>query len=117
MSDEKPPSWLRVEYIALAFQIVVAIGAVSVWAINSASKTDSTTAAMITVNARLDRIFEKLDVLPVLVEKVRQAEIAIGDSKGGYSTLDVRLRMIEQNNAANHADIQSVLPPQRKGSN
>lgn len=122
-NDDKsiPPPWFKVEYVALVVQVAVVLGGLSIWLIGNASRTDQTaaamvlvkeqtTAAMVTVNSRLDRIFEKLDSLPVVIEKVRQAEIAISESKGGYATLDTRLRAIENNLAVTHEELVAKRP-------
>lgn len=106
----KQPSWFKLEHVGLVFQVAVVLGGLSIWLITNSNRTDATASAMITVNARLDRIFEKLDNLPVLVEKVRQAEIAISESKGGYASLDTRLRAIENNVAVTHEEVIAKRP-------
>lgn len=113
MADENnKANWLKPETILslISTAVVIIGGAVGyvIYISDNAHKTDSTAAAMITVNARLDRIFEKLDVLPVLVEKVRQAEVQITDGKGSYSSLDLRLRVIENNAAVARSDIDTT---------
>lgn len=107
MADEqKPPSWFKVEHVGLVFQVAVVLGGLSIWLISNVDRTSSVAAAMVTVNSRLDHIADKLEGLPVLVERVKQAEQAISESKGGYATLDTRLRVIENNIAVTHAEVE-----------
>lgn len=119
MTDVTPakPFWLRADHIIAAVPACVATVMLIVWLVNGRASTDNTQAAMVTVNSRLDRIFVKLDdinaSLPVLVEKVRTAENQITEGRGSWASLDVRLRAIEQNAAANHADIEAVKPNPR----
>lgn len=108
--DVKSPNRFKIEHIAIVIQAALFLGGALIWVTTANVQSNQTATAMVTVNARLDRIFEKLDILPVTVEKVRQLEQQVTDSRGSYSTLDVRLRAIENNNAANHADIEAVKP-------
>lgn len=103
MSDDtvKPPSWFRVEHIGLVFQVAVVLGGLSIWLISNADRTAATAASMTTVSARLDRISDKLDLIPVLMEKVRQSETAITDIRTTTANLDNRVRAIEDHHGAN----------------
>lgn len=114
MSTEK--SWTEIALAVVpALAVVAGLG---VWMIRGDDRSDGTekalNAAMVTVNARLDRIFTKLDdfaaTFPVMQEKLRMVQAQIDEAKGTSSSLEARLRAIENNNAANHADIVHTNP-------
>lgn len=108
MSDDlKRPSWLSWTNLVAGIQVSVVVCALVFWAATKSNQADSTAAAMITLNARFDRVFEKLDTLTILAEQMREVQGEIDGAKGAYASLDVRLRAIEQNNAALHNDIQT----------
>lgn len=107
MSEERKPWW---KSDAVIMGVLLTLGQIGIWAISKADLTDTTALAMGGVNSRLDRIFEKLDVLPVMQEHIRMADVRITELRGGYSTLEERLRAGELNAAANHADIQKAGP-------
>lgn len=119
MSEQSPmgsrarPSWFSVMNLAAGIQVVVVLMGVVIWATSHADKADSVAAAAISVNARLDRLFEKVDMiaenLPVLREKVSNLEQQVTDGRGQYSSLDVRLRAIENNTAAVHEEATTAL--------
>lgn len=116
MTLNDKPSWFNIPNLVAGINVtIVAIGFI-VWFSGKAISVDQAHIDLITVNARLDRIFEKLDALPVLVEKVHNAESQITEARGAYSTLDIRLRAIENNNAANHADIEAVAKPKPRSN-
>lgn len=99
---------IKAEHWIAAVPAIVSAVAVVIFISGTSMKTDTTMAATVTINARLDRLFDKLDeinkVLPVLAEKVRAAEVAILDGRGGYTSLEVRLRAMENNIAAVHEE-------------
>ena len=100
------PTWLNWATIGVILALLTTFESGSFWVINKFDKADSTAVSLITVNARLDKIFEKLDVLPVIQEQLTQSRKELIDGKGEYSDLNTRLRIIELDEAANHADLQ-----------
>jgi len=83
-------------------QVMVIITGLGFWAITTANKTDTVVTAMIGVNSRLDRIFEKLDAIPVVQERLTQVQSQLADAKGAYVSLEARLRGLESNVSAVH---------------
>lgn len=117
MADEpKKAPWI-LEHGFVLMQAASMVVLITLYVSGNVNRSTQAAADLVTVNMRLDRLFEKLDQingsLPVLVEKVRVAEDQITRGKGDYASLDVRLREIERNNAANHEDINAIRPDPR----
>lgn len=110
MSEPAPrPSWLSMVNLGAGIQVLVLCTAVLFWVVTKADKADSTASAITGVNARLDNIAIQISTLPVMAEQINELREQLAGAKGDYASLDVRLRMIEQNNAANHADVSKAL--------
>ena len=109
----KRPSWLSVMNLAAGIGVLVVGVNLIVWATHKADTTDTVVAAVASLSIRVDRMSDKLDAvlssLPVIQEKVTSLEGQITDGRGAYSTLDTRLRAIEQNEYANHVDAARAL--------
>lgn len=107
------PSWLSVMNLAAGIQVAVVLVGLVIWVTAKGDKADAVAAASIAINSRLDRLFDKVDVIalamPVLQEKVTSLESQVTDGRGAYATLDIRLRAIENNEAANHRDASAAL--------
>lgn len=105
--------WEHVGSLVIAASVTASFG---YFVISASNKTDNTTAALVTVNARLDRLFDKLDqinaTLPVLVERENEDRMQITDGRGQWSSLMGRMVAIENNVAAVHAE---AVEPKRPG--
>lgn len=112
-AKSREPSWLSYVNIGAGLPIAMVLVSGLVWAVMKGDKADTATAAAVTINARLDRLFEKIDIIatamPVIQEKVANLEHQVTDGRGAYSTLDVRLRAIEMNTAAVHEEATTAL--------
>lgn len=109
-------AWI-LEHGLVILQAATVLVLVTIYVANNASRSAQASADIVLVNARLDRLFDKLDEinksLPVLAEKVHAIEEAVTTSRGAFASLDLRLRLIEANEAANHADINAIKPNPR----
>ena len=107
------PWWVSLVIGGTGLQIILALVGALIWATTKGEKADSVAVATVTINARLDRLFDKVDLLatalPVIQEKIAQTENQITEARGSYSNLDTRLRAIENNEAANHIDASRAL--------
>lgn len=125
MTQEPKHSWFTWEKIAAALGVLVIVGNMIISYSGTAFKADTlaltlattkadNVAAMVGLNARLDRLFEKVDTinerLPVLVERLDAARGQIAEGKGAYGSLESRLRAIETNVEAVH---QESIKPRR----
>ncbi len=103
--------WLKPSTVLPA---VVIVGGIFAWAYTNSGKIDQTTSLVTTLDRRLERIETKLENLPALVERVGQIDRQLAEGRGTWATMDGRLRAIESNAAANHADIDSLKPNPRR---
>lgn len=95
--------WLKDNMLIVLMSLQILVGS-TLWVSSLYNKTSSNDVALVTVNARLDRIFEKLDGLPVMAEQLKEARESIAASRGDYASLEVRLRTMENNIAAVHGE-------------
>lgn len=99
---------IKWEHLGSIVVAVVALCSLGVFIITASNKTDATVASLVTVNMRLDRLFDKLDqingTLPVLVEREAEDRQQITDSRGQWGSLMGRIVAIESNIAAVHAE-------------
>lgn len=95
--------WLKANVLIVLMCIQFLVGT-TLWVSSLANSSGSNSSALVTVNARLDRIFEKLDGLPVMAEQVKELQAQMADAKGSSGSLEARLRLLEQNVAAVHAE-------------
>jgi hypothetical protein len=109
----KRPSWLSWMNVVSGVNVLVLLCGLIFWVATESAKTDNTALAMGSVNARLDRLFDKLDtmnvILPVIQEKISQLENHGVEERGTYASLRDRLSAIEANSAANHIDASRAL--------
>ena len=106
------PTWLSVPVIMLFLQMCGMLVVLTIWASGVGTTAGQTAIAIASIDSRLDRVFAALDdiraTLPVVQQRLTTSEAAINDAKGVWASADLRLRAIEQNNAANHADIEQL---------
>lgn len=110
MVDEPTQRKLKLSDILSIITLLCVIGGVIYESGIKSNAIEQMNLAVVTINSRLDRLFEKVDIVSVLVEKVRSLETQITDARGNNTTLEQRIRLIESNNAANHADIKATNP-------
>jgi hypothetical protein len=114
--------WLKTNMMVVIMAVGFIISA-SLWVGSLSSKSGVTDATLVAtngaltvVNARMDRLFDKLDsitgTLPVMAEQIKQVREAIALARGDAASLDVRLRGMENNIAAVHAE--AIVPDSQK---
>lgn len=107
------PSWLSVANLIAGIQVAMVVVGLIFWVTQKADQADAVTAAMVGVNSRLDRLFDKMDIvvtqLPVLQEKVSNLENQVTEARGAYNTMRDHLDALDHNEAANHADAARAL--------
>ena len=115
MSEEKPMGahWEKWGIIFLGVGAAPALGAIMFWAVSTADSAAQTAASLAMfhaeIMARFDHVDSKVENLPVLAERVEELKAALAGTQGDYASLEVRLRAIESNEAANHADAARAL--------
>jgi hypothetical protein len=106
-----PPE--RIERVVVLVPAILAAVGLIYWAVSSANTAAQTAVALSAFNTqvmqRFDRIDGKIENLPVLAEQTRELQQQLAGAKGDYASLDVRLRAIETNTAAVHAEATTAL--------
>lgn len=103
------PSWLSWTNLAAGIQVAAAVGGLGYWLVITSTKTEVTATALVAMTARLDRIAEKLEGLPVLMEVVQRLEKNKADRDGQIGGIDGRLRTVEQQTGVNTAQIGDLV--------
>ena len=102
---QKHPSWLSWTNLTAGIYVATVVAGLGMWAMTETNKTDNTSLAIISIDSRLNIISARTESIAVMVEQINEARAAIALAAGNYASLDVRLRAMENNMAANHNDI------------
>lgn len=104
-----PPSWATIiGTVGVMVNTLALLAGLTMFLIHGGFQSTQNALDVVTINARLDRIFEKLDVLPVMNEQIQEAQRQITAGKGDWATMDGRLRAMEQNTASNRSDLEKL---------